>query len=112
MDLNKHIIDDVVVVSISGQLDGTNANDALAFFEAQYSENSTKVLADFKEVSFVSSAGLRVLLSVVKELRRMGGDLRLVALQPDVQKVLAATGFTRIFKIYDDLEAGVAAFSG
>ena len=50
------------------------------------------------------------LLVTVKECRRAGGDLRLAALQPQVERVLSIAGFTGIMQIYADVAAAVASF--
>ena len=46
----------------------------------------------------------------MKECRRAGGDLRLAALQPQVERVLSIAGFTGILQIYADVAAAVASF--
>jgi anti-sigma B factor antagonist len=62
-------------------------------------------------VNYTSSAGLRALLGNVKESRRLGGDLRIAAMQPAVERVLSLSGFTSIIKVYSDTGAAVSSFS-
>ena len=74
-------------------------------------EGKIKLVADFSDVDYTSSAGLRVLLGAIKGTRAQTGDLRLVGIQPDVMKVLNLSGFTNILKIFDDVDAAVASYS-
>jgi len=61
-------------------------------------------------VPYVSSAFLRVVLSMARNIRQQGGDLRLANLQPPVQAVFDLAGFSELFEIYDDVHAAVASY--
>jgi anti-anti-sigma factor len=65
---------------------------------------------DLARLDFTSSAGLRVILSAAKEARQRGGDLRVAAVQPNVNKVFELSGFTSILKFYPDTAAAVSSF--
>lgn len=103
---------DVLVLSITGSVDGLNADQLTGAFGQPIAQGHHRLVADFAQVNYTSSAGLRSLLITVKECRRAGGDLRLAALQPQVERVLAIAGFTSILKIYADVPAAVASFEG
>ena len=68
------------------------------------------LVADLGGVSYTSSAGLRALLAILKAVRHKKGDLRLACVQPNVHKVLEMSGFTSIFKLFEDVDAAVASF--
>jgi anti-sigma B factor antagonist len=70
------------------------------------------VVADFSEVDYTSSAGLRVLLGTLKDARSAGGDLRLAGLRPEVLNVLELAGFTNILKVFETVEDAVESFAG
>ena len=67
-------------------------------------------MAALGTLEYTSSAGLRVLLSTLKEARQRGGDLRLAAVQERVRRVLDLSGFTSILKCYPDVDAAVASY--
>ena len=110
MKLDAKQIENVVIVSIEGDLDAQNGPELAQFFKDQMADN-VNLIADFSKVEFISSAGLRVLLATVKEARRQGGDLRLAATQKNVDEVLKISGFTRIIKIYKKVDEAIKSFS-
>ena len=69
------------------------------------------VVLDCGGLEYISSAGLRVLLAILKEARQHGGDLRLAAVQEKVYRILDLSGFTSIIKCYPDVAAAVASFT-
>jgi anti-sigma B factor antagonist len=100
----------VTVCAIHGSVDSLSADALTSGLAAPIAKGQTSVVADFSNVTYTSSAGLRSLLSTVKDCRRAGGDLRIAALQPQVERVLAIAGFTSIIKTYPDVAAAVASF--
>jgi anti-sigma B factor antagonist len=102
--------DEVTVVAIRGSVDSLNAQQLTSAFSEPINAGRIQLVADFGAVTYTSSAGLRSLLSTVKDCRRLGGDLRIAALQPQVERVLSISGFTSIIRIFSDLEDAVESF--
>jgi anti-sigma B factor antagonist len=100
----------VTVIQISGSVDGLTADTLLSALTEQVRGGNTRLVADFSAVLYTSSAGLRVLLTTVKETRQRGGDFRIAAVNPNVHKVLELSGFTSILKVFGDVEAAVSSF--
>ena len=98
------------VVRITGNVDGTTADQLTAVFASQLGAGRRHLVVGLEGVDYTSSAGLRALLGTVKEARSAGGDLRLAAPRKDVLKVLELAGLTGILKVYGDLESAVAGF--
>jgi anti-anti-sigma factor len=111
MDVNTHQEDNVSIVSVSGSIDALTYEHLQLALTDQIHAGARNLVADLSGVDYTSSAGLRAILSAQKEIRSEGGDLRLAGVQPNVLKVLKLSGFTSIFKIYDDVPAAVASFS-
>lgn len=101
---------DVITVHIAGSVDGLTAESLQQVFTSEVEAGHPKVVADFGEVDYTSSAGLRVLLGTVKHARSCGGDLRLAAPHPEVLKVLDLSGFTGILRVYDTVDEAVESF--
>jgi anti-anti-sigma factor len=110
MKLSEKKIDNLIVVFIEGEIDAVTGPELTIFFNDQLSKTNN-LIADFAKVDFISSAGLRVLLATVKEARRIGGDLRLAAVQENVSRVLKISGFISILKIFPNLEFAIKSYS-
>ena len=89
------------IARLEGRIDSTNCTEFEAQLQAGADADATLVLLDFGEVSFISSAGLRVVLKLAKQLRSRGARLGLCSLPTPIQQVLAVAGFDRILPIYD-----------
>jgi len=101
---------DVITVHISGSVDGFTAEDLQQVFSSEVEAGHHKLVADFGEVDYTSSAGLRVLLGTVKAARSGGGDLRLANPHAEVLKVLDLSGFTSILRVFDTVDDAVESF--
>ncbi len=101
---------DVCTVRIAGSLDGLTSEGLQQVFSAELAAQHHNLVADFGEVDYVSSAGLRVLLATLKQSRSRGGDLRVAAPNPEVRNVLDLSGFTGILRVFDTVAAAVASF--
>lgn len=101
---------DVIAVHISGSVDGLTAEDLQHVFSSEVEAGHHNVVADFGEVDYTSSAGLRVLLATLKHARSRGGDLRLAGPNPEVLKVLTLSGFTGILRVFTTVDDAVASF--
>ncbi|MES2521980.1 MAG: STAS domain-containing protein [Gemmatimonadota bacterium] len=100
----------VSVVSISGSIDALTADQLVEALAQQLRAGQTSLVANFAAVEYTSSAGLRVLLTTLKDARQRGGDLRLSEIRPNVRQVLEMSGFTSIIKCYADTAAAVASY--
>ena len=111
MELDISKIGDVITVTLKGRIDASVAPDIEQKLLSLISGDSCKLVADLSEVRFISSAGLRTLVAVLKEAKKEGGDLRLAGMQGQVQDVLDLTGLSSIFKIYASAEDATRSFS-
>jgi anti-sigma B factor antagonist len=111
MEVYAKQINEVTILMFNGSIDAFTAPKITEFITNQITNGNIKLVADFKDVDYTSSAGLRVLLGAIKETRSRGGDLRLVTVQPDVLKVLNLSGFTNILQMFDNLNSALASYS-
>ena len=102
---------EVTVAAIEGSVDGMTAEDLTDRLTGRVEVGETRLVADFSGVNYTSSAGLRALLTTLKEARQRGGDIRLAAVRPDVLRVLQLSGFTNILKLYDNVQAAVDSYA-
>lgn len=98
---------EVVIMSLSGRLDAMSATDCEKVVDEVLGSGARLLLIDLGEVSYVSSAGLRVILKAAKALYG-SGRLALARPQEDVREVLEMTGFGEIMPIHDSLDEAIA----
>ena len=84
-------------IEIAGRLDTTTAPDLGKTVNEDIADNENLVL-DFKKLEYISSAGLRVLLSAQKKMQKLG-TLKLINVCEDVMEVFEMTGFSDILTI-------------
>ncbi len=72
---------------------------------------NARLIVDLADVVYISSSGLRALLTARRLAQSRGGDIKLCRLSSRVQAVFEMVGFTRVFDIYDSVEAAQAAFA-
>jgi anti-anti-sigma factor len=100
----------VSVMAVSGRVDSATAPDLEAELKKLVDSDKTQIVLDLKDVEYMSSAGLRAMVSTLKAVKRVNGDLRLAAPSPRVEEVLRLAGLTSIFSVHPSREAAVASF--
>ncbi|MBN2012443.1 STAS domain-containing protein [candidate division KSB1 bacterium] len=96
------------IININGHVDATNAPQLEKEFDSIISDGGSKIIVNFRDVEYISSAGLRVLLSVTQRLKSKDGDLRLCEMNPTVEKTFNLAGFTRLFDIFKSEQESLA----
>ena len=102
--------DDICVIAVGGRLDGTGAPEVESHCRARIADGDKRQLLDLSEVEYISSAGLRSLLVVVKQIKAAGGVLVLCGLTPMVREVMEISGFDKILNLAADCDAALAQF--
>ncbi|HBN08614.1 MAG TPA: anti-sigma factor antagonist [Cyanobacteria bacterium UBA8530] len=105
MQTSAHQQNASVVMAVTGRLDAVTTTE----FDqdcAQYS--SEKLILDLSGLEYVSSAGLRGILSVAKKMKAAGGSLSLCGLSGLVLEVFTVSGFDNFLPIFEDIEKACA----
>ncbi len=109
MDISRERDGEVVIVRLAGRLDSAAAAAAEEGLLVALGGVPPRLALDMTGLSYVSSAGLRVLLVVAKKVQQQHGKLALFGLNPNVREVFAVSGFDTIFSIAADSGAALAA---
>ncbi len=108
--IKEEIKGDVVILRMSGNLDAiTSPSSECKIFEF-INQGKNKVLIDLSGVQHLSSAGLRVFVSVTRKLRSMSGNLVLVAPSLFLMDILKISGCQQVLEIANTLEEGLRRF--
>lgn len=109
MDLASEIQDQVVIISIDGDIDAATAPSVAEYVGEIMEERWSKVVFDLGGVRFMSSAGLRILLNAHQRGKEVGSAIVLAQPQAGVLKVLKTAGIAQILPCYDTVEEAKAA---
>ena len=110
MDITVTEEGNVKVISIDGDLDTNTSPDAQAAFSSLLEQGASKVLVDLGKMNYISSAGLRVMLFVAKQLGTSGGELRICCLNDMAREVFDISGFSSILSVFASKEQAFEDF--
>ncbi|MCB1138283.1 MAG: STAS domain-containing protein [Leptospiraceae bacterium] len=102
----------VLIVSVAGRLDITNSEEFENAVLKELEEKKTSVIVRFQDVSYMSSSGVRALLSMYHELRKHGKLLIITELSTAVKKIITVTELDRVFAVADTLENALQQATG
>jgi serine/threonine-protein kinase RsbW len=100
LDITTRSQHDVTIVAFAGKLDSATSPLAQQALDATLAAGGRKIVVDFTELDYISSAGLRVLLGTAKRLREASGVLRLFGLNETVREVFQISGFSTILAVF------------
>jgi anti-sigma B factor antagonist/stage II sporulation protein AA (anti-sigma F factor antagonist) len=93
-------IDKVVILRLDGRLDAATAPILDRKIQTLVADGRLQIALDFAYVDYLSSAGMRVLLSESRKLQGKQGTFVLFSLSSEVEEVLKMAGFDRILHIF------------
>ena len=97
MTINKNLEGTVLTFAVEGRIDTTTAPDLEKELKGSLG-NASELIIDFKDVEYISSAGLRVLLSAQKIMNKQG-SMKLIGVSEDIMEIFEVTGFSDILTI-------------
>lgn len=110
MEITEKKSQNCTVVSINGRLDTTNYSVLEKKLLELIDSGETRLLVNLSKMDYVSSSGLRILLMALKRITMAKGKFVLCSLQDKIKEIFEISGFTNIFEIYPDEEAGLKSF--
>lgn len=110
MNITEREQQGVVIYILEGRIDSEGAVDLDMALQAATAEGKCKMILDMSQVRYINSAGLRTLADILTQNKQNGGDLRLVNLNPKVQRIFQIIGFDKFFAIYGTVDEAIAGF--
>lgn len=105
-------VDGTTILSASGRVDSASARDfERTLSSAMEGEGVGDVILDLGRISYISSAGLRVLLMAAKIQQKRNARLALCTLPDSVRQVLEVSGFTRLIPVHETRAEAISAFA-
>ena len=96
------------IVTVADRLDIGNSAQFEQACLAWIEEGHSNIVLDFGSLEYISSAGLRSILSATKKTKGIGGSLSLCSLSGLVEEVISISGFDNILQVYPDLAQAMA----
>lgn len=99
------------VVTVVGRVDSSNASELDGTLAQLIEDKHSKLVLELTEVTYMSSAGLRAIVSALRAAKKKhGGDVRIAAPSERVSEVFSLAGLTPMFTMFDDVETAVSSF--
>lgn len=99
MPLSIESTDNAHIIALQGQINSANAATVETEVLSVLQKGAKNVLLNMTELSYISSAGLRVVLVLAKRLKQAGGKLVIYGMQPHVREVFDISGFLAILNV-------------
>ena len=99
MKITSNVENDVINIKLEGRLDTTTSPELQEELDKLLTKTKFNLILDFKDLSYVSSAGLRVLLSAQKKANDLVGNVVIRNVSDPIMEVFEMTGFSDFLNI-------------
>ena len=102
--------DGIMIAMAEGRVDGANAQEFQGALTDAIEPSDRAVVLDLGEITYISSAGLRVILLTARALRRQDAELAVCSLSASIREVFEISGFDKIIQVRDSRPDAIASF--
>ena len=102
---------DVSVINLKGFLDAHTAPTLENNFTKLIEDNKYKIVVNFEDLAYISSAGLGVFMAYIESVRENKGDIKLTNMSDKVYNIFDLLGFPLLYEIYTKEEEAVQKFN-
>jgi anti-sigma B factor antagonist len=103
---------DISIINLKGYLDAHTAPTLENNFTQLIGENKFKIVVNFEELAYISSAGLGVFMAYIENIRDNKGDIKLTNMSDKVFNIFDLLGFPLLYEIYKNEDEAIRKFSG
>ena len=100
----------VAVITVTGRIDSATASELESTIQSVIDKGHKQLILDLAAVDFLSSSGLRVMVTTLKNLRKVGGELCVAQPSERVASSLSIAGLDTLFHSFESREAAIASF--
>jgi len=101
---------EIMVIELGGHIDQSNSYQLQKMFDNIIQSGSFKVIVDFGDLYYMSSAGWGVFVGEIKRFRENGGDIKLANMNPEIYEVYQMLEFYHILEDFPTIEDAAASF--
>lgn len=110
VEIKQEEVGGVMVLAPLARVDSNTAGEFEKVLVSVLQKGKTRLVIDFDQLEYISSAGLRVVLIGAKTCKAKSGKLVLCSMKSHIREVFDVSGFTKILNIVADREAALKAF--
>ena len=109
MGINAERANGIVIAKADGRIDSSNSREFHSELEAVVADSDTALVLDFEDVSYISSAGMRVILLTAKSLQKSGVKFALCSMHDSIREVFSISGLDKIIPIHNSQAEALSA---
>jgi len=110
MKIDIKTVDGISVVELSEKLDFYNATSLTASISELVAQGKKLVVINLEDIIYIDSSGLGVLITIMSELKKSGGGLKITGINEFVHTIFKITNSAGLFDIYKTEEEAVKSF--
>jgi anti-sigma B factor antagonist len=103
---------DVSIINLKGYLDAHTAPTLENNFTQLIDTNRYKIVVNFDELAYISSAGLGVFMAYIEKIRENSGDIKLSNMSDKVYNIFDLLGFPLLYEIFKTEDEAIEKFIG
>ena len=101
----------ITVVTLEGRLDSSTSGEVMDRLSGLVNAGATRMVLNLKELTYISSAGLRSILVAAKLTKSLSGQMRMCEANDSISQVLETSGFSNLIKVDSQEEESVKALA-
>ena len=106
----KEVQGDVNLVTIEGRVIYETEREFQEMIAGLIKAGKVNIVLDLAGLSYINSSGLGLIINLLKQAQNVGGDIKLVHLQPDIYTLFSITSLVQVFKIFDSVDEAITDF--
>jgi anti-anti-sigma factor len=110
LEINVQEMKRVDLITVAGRVDSSSAPELEQALEERTGQGRYNLVLEMSGVTYLSSAGLRALVSTLRNCKRRGGDVRIANPSERVQEVMELAGLDVLFDTFDDVTVAVGSY--
>lgn len=108
--INTRQHDSLEILDVEGELDAHTAPELERIILQLIDDGKCRIIVNFSQLEYISSAGLGVFMAYIEELRSRGGDMKLSNMRPSVYNVFDLLGFPSLYDILEEERQAITRF--
>lgn len=108
--IRSKLVEDTAVIYPKGHLDAHSVERFETEILRQIENTVFNIVINCRELNYISSAGMGIIMGYLDEMREKGGDIKLCSVAERVYEIFDLVGFTEIYDFMDDEKTSIAKF--